>query len=106
MRLTFTEEETQELLNLIKEYQKNNGLSVELIEIKDKLKEAQEYIPSNKKVKAPKAANKTKRDTSIRKIENAKHLLLLEGKKINTNQIAKVAGISYNTANTYKYLFQ
>jgi Fic family protein len=46
-------------------------------------------------------ANEKKISTSLKKVENAINLLRLEDKEITAYAVAKVAGISYNTASKY-----
>ena len=53
------------------------------------------------KIVATKKANEKKQETSKKKIENAVNMLRLEGKEITAYAVAKVAGISYNTARKY-----
>jgi response regulator of citrate/malate metabolism len=53
------------------------------------------------KIVATKKANEKKISTSLKKVENAINLLRLEDKEITAYAVAKVAGISYNTASKY-----
>ncbi len=56
---------------------------------------------------SPKKTEAAKRATAVRqakvqeKIQNAINLLQMEGKEITVYQVAKTAGISYNTARKY-----
>jgi len=56
---------------------------------------------------SPKKTDAAKRATAVRqkrtkeKIQNAINLLKLEGKEITAYAVAKVAGVSYNTAKKY-----
>ena len=53
------------------------------------------------KVVATKKANEKKQETSRKKVENAMNMLRMENKEITAYAVAKVAGISYNTASKY-----
>ena len=53
------------------------------------------------KVVATKKANEKKQETSRKKVENAINMLRIENKEITAYAVAKVAGISYNTASKY-----
>jgi Fic family protein len=53
------------------------------------------------KIVATKKANEKKQETSKKKVENAINLLRLEDKEPTAYAVAKVAGISYNTASKY-----
>ena len=55
---------------------------------------------SNKRKNAKKATN-AKINKTKEKIQNAINLLKLQGEEINPYRIAKVAGVSYNTARKY-----
>ena len=53
------------------------------------------------KIVATKKANEKKQETSRKKVENAMNMLRMENKEITAYAVAKVAGISYNTASKY-----
>jgi len=53
------------------------------------------------KIVATLKANQKKQETSKKKVENAINILRMEGKEITAYAVAKVAGISYNTASKY-----
>ncbi len=57
--------------------------------------------PSKKKVESARRASKIKADRTKEKITNAVNLLRLQGEKITPYKVAKVAGVSYNTAKKY-----
>lgn len=67
--------------------------------------EATKFISTSKR-------NATLKATDIRvkrareKITNAVNLMRLEGKKINTNSVANVSGVAYNTVKKYRYIFE
>ncbi len=53
------------------------------------------------KLKNPEKARAVKTTKTKEKIQNAINLLRLQGKPINAYQIAKLSGVSYNTARKY-----
>ncbi len=53
------------------------------------------------RLKDPKKARAVKTTKTKEKIQNAINLLRLQGKPINAYQIAKLSGVSYNTARKY-----
>ena len=53
------------------------------------------------KLKDPKKARAAKTTKTKEKIQNAINLLRLQGKSINAYQVAKLSGVSYNTARKY-----
>jgi Fic family protein len=57
--------------------------------------------PSKKKVESAKRASKIKADRTKEKVINAVNLLRLQGDEITPYKVAKIAGISYNTAKKY-----
>jgi Fic family protein len=57
--------------------------------------------PSEKKVESAKRASKIKANRSKEKVINAVNLLRLQGEEITPYKVAKIAGISYNTAKKY-----
>ena len=57
--------------------------------------------PSQKKRDAAAAATKIRQARAKEKIQNAINLLKLEGKEVTAYAVAKVAGVSYNTAKKY-----
>ena len=69
-------------------------------ELMNKVQNIKQFDISGKIV-ATKKANEKKQETSKKKIENAVNMLRLEGKEITAYAVAKVAGISYNTARKY-----
>jgi Fic family protein len=59
-------------------------------------------IPASpKKVESAKRASKIKADRAKEKVINAVNLLRLQGEEITPYKVAKIAGISYNTAKKY-----
>ena len=56
---------------------------------------------SEKKKESAKRASKIKADKAKEKIINAVNLLRLQGDEITAYKVAKVAGVSYNTARKY-----
>jgi len=85
-----------------------------LIEKVDKLgenepiKQALENLIKNAKViknkrnlENTKKATETKKLKAREKVQNAINLLRLQGEEVNAYKIAKIAGISYNTARKY-----
>ena len=57
--------------------------------------------PSKKKVESAKRASKIKADRTKEKVINAINLLRLQGEKITPYKVAKISGVSYNTAKKY-----
>jgi len=57
--------------------------------------------PSEKKVESAKRASEIKATRAKEKVTNAVNLLRLQGEEITPYKVAKVAGISYNTAKKY-----
>ena len=57
--------------------------------------------PSKRKIESAKRASEIKAKRSKEKIINAVNLLRLEGEEITPYKVAKVAGVSYNTARKY-----
>jgi Fic family protein len=57
--------------------------------------------PSKKKVESAKRASKIKADRAKEKVINAINLLRLQGEEITPYKVAKITGISYNTAKKY-----
>ncbi len=53
------------------------------------------------RLKDPEKARAVKTTKTKEKIQNAINLLRLQGKPINAYQIAKLSGVSYNTARKY-----
>ena len=53
------------------------------------------------RLKNPEKARAVKTTKTKEKIQNAINLLRLQGKPINSYQIAKLSGVSYNTARKY-----
>ena len=53
------------------------------------------------RLKNPEKARTVKTTKTKEKIQNAINLLRLQGKPINAYQIAKLSGVSYNTARKY-----
>ena len=64
------------------------------------LNKGERVISENKK-KSAKAALKVKVTRTKAKVQNAINLLRLQGKPINPYQVAKLSGVSYNTARKY-----
>ena len=60
-----------------------------------------ERIISQKKQDTAKEALKVKVSRTKEKIQNAINLLRLQGQQINAYQVAKLSGVSYNTARKY-----
>jgi len=58
-------------------------------------------IISQKKQETAKSALKVKVSRTKEKIQNAINLLRLQGQPINAYQVAKLSGVSYNTARKY-----
>ena len=96
MRLTFTEDEYDEYLQvLLKHYE--SELANKLIDKKIKSDESK----TAKKTEAAKKATEVRTAAAKKKIENAINLLRIENKKINYNTIAKKAEVSYLTVKKY-----
>ena len=57
--------------------------------------------PSKKKVESAKRASQIKANKAKEKVINAVNLLKLQGEEITAYKVAKMAGISYNTAKKY-----
>ena len=75
-----------------------------LTELRDSIFTEYKKVPSSKKRAAAQKATTIRQDRVKEKIRNAINLLHLENAKINTNSVAKKAGVSYNTAKKYSYL--
>jgi len=58
-------------------------------------------VISQKKQQSAKNALKVKVTKTKEKIQNAINLLRLQGKPINSYQVAKLSGVAYNTARKY-----
>jgi len=71
--------------------------------IKDLIQKVQnvKQIKTMNKIVATVKANQKKISISRKKVENAINMLRMEGKEITPYIVAKVAGISYNTASKY-----
>ena len=96
MRLTFTDEEYDEYLQVLLKHNEPN-LANKLIDKKIKADKSK----TAKKTEAAKAATEARTAAAKKKIENAMNLLRIENKKINYNTIAKRAGVSYLTVKKY-----
>ena len=78
-------------------------------ELPEDLKRAFEIIekysakipPSPKKVESAKRASKIKAERTKEKVINAINLLRLQGEEITPYKVAKISGVSYNTAKKY-----
>lgn len=99
MRLTFTDEEFQKLLEILEK--EDSQLANALLDKK------LEYINSITPLKrnATKKANQIKIENAKSKIENAVNSLVLEDKKITTYAISKLSKCSINTVKKYQNLF-
>jgi len=104
MRLTVDEMEYQLINSLLVDNLENENIK----KLKEKLN--LQYIESNnisqKKRDATKNATKARTETSRIKIENTINLARLENKKLTTYSLAKLSGVSYNTAKKYKHLLE
>ena len=67
--------------------------------------EAGEILENNSKVANANKAAKAKQEQAKEKVKNAVNLLRLQGEEINPYKVAKIAGISYNTARKYTKLY-
>jgi len=94
MRLTISDEQIKELLELLEE-----DTSLYLYIKSEYEKELNK--DKSKKINATKTANKSKIKRSKRLVQDAINILRLEGKKINANTVSKQAGINYITATKY-----
>ena len=74
-------------------------------DLQEALKVIQKYgvtpPPSKKKIESAKRATEIRVKRVKEKINNAINLLRLENKEITPYSVAKIAGISYNTAKKY-----
>lgn len=104
MRLTVDEQEYQLINSLLVDNLDNE----EVYKLKEKLN--LQYIESTnisqKKRDATKNATKARTETSRIKIENTINLARLENKKLTIYSLAKLSGVSYNTAKKYKHLLE
>ena len=57
--------------------------------------------PSPKKIEGAKKAREALQTKTKEKIQSAINLLKMEGKEITPYRVAKIAGVSYNTAKKY-----
>ncbi len=78
-----------------------NHLDIETANAINTLIRKGERVTSEKKQSSAKEALKVKVTKTKEKIQNAINLLRLQGKHINPYQVAKTAGVSYNTARKY-----
>ena len=60
-----------------------------------------EVIENKKKAENTKKATEIKKLKAKEKVQNAVNLLRLQGEEVNAYRVAKIAGISYNTARKY-----
>ena len=75
-------------------------------EIAAKIREQAMRPPHPAKQTATGKATEVKMQRAKEAITNAVNLMRLEGRKITAYSVAKRAGISYNTAKKYGYLYQ
>ena len=95
MRLTFTDDEFYQYLEVLKKT--DTDLANDFLNKKIKSDESK----TAKKTEAAKKATEARTAAAKKKIENAINLLRIENKKINYNTIAKRAGVSYLTVKKY-----
>jgi len=93
-------------------------LKKDLIEIRDFLRKnnqenlaqvvetALENEPSEAKKEATRNATIARQNVAKKRVENAVNLIRLEGGKVTPTRVANTAGVSYNTAKKYDYLWE
>lgn len=100
MRLTLTDDEVSKILTVL-HYSEND-----YTDLMEKIQEQwQRPIKQSKRDATIKATN-TKIKITKDKIQNAVNLMRLEGEKMTPYSVAKKAGVSYNSAKKYSFLFQ
>jgi beta-phosphoglucomutase-like phosphatase (HAD superfamily) len=99
MRLTLTDTEAQELLEIL-EFARSNSDDL-YIKIESQIWENQQRDISEKQ-RAVKKATATRSVKAKEKIENAINVLRLENKDITVYAVAKAAKVSYNTSRKYE----
>jgi uncharacterized membrane protein YgaE (UPF0421/DUF939 family) len=99
MRLTLTDTEAQELLEIL-EFARSNSDDL-YIKIESQIWENQQRDISQKQ-KAVEKATSTRSKKAKQKIENAINILRLENKEITVYAVSKTAKVSYNTAKKYE----
>ena len=95
MRLTFTDDEFYQYLEVLKKV--DIDLANDFLNKKIKADKSKTV----KKTEAAKKATEARTAAAKKKIENAMNLLRIENKKINYNTIAKTAKVSYLTVKKY-----
>ena len=101
MRLTLENYEVASVIVALE----NSGLE-ENKELAEKIRNQFTKPIKQSKRNATKKAIEVKKQATQDKITNAVNLMRLEGEKITAYSVAKKAGISYNSAKKYSYLFQ
>ena len=101
MRLTLTDYEVASVIVALE----NSGQE-ENKELAEKVRKQMTRPIKQSKRNATKKAIEIKKQRTQDKITNAVNLMRLEGEKITAYSVAKKAGISYNSAKKYGYLFQ
>jgi len=114
-RLNLTPEEYQLLVKMLNnlnikddDFQEDGrfeGFGFCIESLMKKVQNVKQIKTMNKRV-ATTNANEKKISTSLKKVENAINLLRLEDKEPTAYAVAKVAGISYNTASKYLKLIK
>lgn len=101
MRITLDKEEVAAVIVALEA--SNFPLSSE---IAAKIREQAMKPPHPAKQAAAIKATEVKKRRAKEAIVNAINLMRLEGRKITAYSVAKAAGVSYNTAKKYGYLYQ
>lgn len=100
MRLTLADKEVFQILALLYENEtKDNKI------LSNKIRKQWNKPIKLTKKNATKKAIEFKQQATKNKIQNAINLMRLEGEKITIYSVAKKAGVSYNSAKKYSYIF-
>ncbi len=105
MRITLDDEKALKLVAILSSSKFFTTEEYKIIEeLCDKITSEYMKPTSSKKTEAAERATIIRQVRVKEKIRNAVNLLHLENAKINTNSVAKKAGVSYNTVKKYSYL--
>lgn len=96
MRITIEENNLVEMISFLKKHNKN-----EFVSMLEKELEENKNRDISKKQSSIMEARKERSKRLKEKIENAMNLLRLENREITAYAVAKIAGISYNSASKY-----
>jgi len=101
MRLTFTEDEFDKLLEVLQDSNQRE-MATNLIE---KKKIYNKSITTNKRTATAKASE-LKVARAKERVINSVEMMLINKDKINVNTVTAHSGLAYNTVKKYKYLIE